>query len=140
MTDTIRTSITELRSLGRDGLVARWNELFDQPPPSNLSVQLLRSGIAYELQTRWLSGLGRRARDELKRVAVSPTARPARQPRAGAQLMREWNGVPHIVDIIDGGFLYRGKNYKSLTAIAREITGARWSGPRFFGLRPRAAA
>lgn len=139
MTSTMAVSIAELHSLDRDGLVARWTEQFDQPPPSNLSVQLLRSGIAYDLQARRVGGLGTRAKDELKRAAASPIARPAHQPRAGAQLVREWNGIPHIVDIIDRGFLYGGKNYKSLTAIAREITGAHWSGPRFFGLRTRAA-
>ncbi len=53
--------------------------------------------------------------------------------------MREWNGVAHIVDIVEGGYRYRSKQYKSLTAIAYEITGARWSGPRFFGLKPRAS-
>lgn len=137
MTCTISALITDLQPLGRQDLITQWANVFDRPPPSNLSVQLLRSGIAYELQARRVGCLGKRIRDELKRVGASPNARPARQPRAGTQLMREWNGVPHIVDIVDGGFLYRGQKYRSLTAIALEITGAHWSGPRFFGLRTR---
>lgn len=55
-------------------------------------------------------------------------------PRPGARLMREWNGRMHVIDVIDGGFCFEGKTYRSLSAIARRITGARWSGPRFFGL------
>ena len=57
----------------------------------------------------------------------------------GARLVREWNGVSHTVDVTDHGFEWRGERYGSLSAIAREITGARWSGPRFFGLNGRAA-
>ena len=55
-------------------------------------------------------------------------------PQPGARLMREWNGKMNVIDVIDGGFSFEGKTYRSLSAIARRITGARWSGPRFFGL------
>ena len=65
---------------------------------------------------------------------VSPPA----SMKAGARLVREWNGIAHIVDIVDGGFRYRDKTYASLTAIAKEITGAHWSGPRFFGIKGKA--
>lgn len=139
MSEAVGATLADLASLSREGLVMRWQGVFNQPPPSNLSVQLMRSAIAYELQSGPAGGLSKRARDELRRVATSPGKRPARQPRAGAQLVREWNGVPHIVDIVDGGYVYQGKAHGSLTAIAFEITGARWSGPRFFGLKTRAA-
>lgn len=139
MTDSVDAAVVALQALQRESLAARWIDVFKQPPPSNLSVQLMRSGLAYELQTRHAGGLGKRTRDGLKQAAISPTSRPARHPRAGAQLVREWNGVPHIVDIIDGGYVYRERTYTSLTAIAFEITGARWSGPRFFGLKTRTA-
>lgn len=139
MSEAVGATIAELALLSREALVRRWQGVFNQLPPSSLSVQLMRSAIAYELQCRSSSGLSKRARDELRRVATSPEKRPARQPRAGAQLVREWNGVPHIVDIVDGGYVYQEKAYGSLTAIAFEITGARWSGPRFFGLKTRTA-
>lgn len=137
MTEDLATSLADLPSLAREQLINRWRDLFKQSPPANLSVQLMRSAIAYELQAGAGGGLSKRARDELRRVAISPAARPARQPRSGAQLVREWNGVPHIVDIVEDGYVYRGQAYASLTAIAFEITGARWSGPRFFGLKQR---
>lgn len=139
MKDVLTFSISDLRSRDREDLVARWAEVVGRPPAPNLSVQLLRAGIAYELQAKQLGGLSRRSKEELTRMLSSSAAKPARRPRSGAQLMREWNGVAHIVDIADGAFLYRDKTYKSLTAIAFEITGARWSGPRFFGLKSRVA-
>jgi Protein of unknown function (DUF2924) len=137
MTVTVNAAVADLPSLSRQALVSRWQDVFKQLPPANLSVQRMRSAIAYELQSGLADGLSKRARDELRRVAISPKKKPARQPRAGAQLVREWNGVPHIVDIVESGYLYRGQTYTSLTAIAFEITGARWSGPRFFGLKSR---
>lgn len=66
------------------------------------------------------------------RAALAPAPRPLPQP--GTRLLREWNGRQHFVDVVDGGFVLDGKTYRSLSAIARQITGARWSGPRFFGL------
>jgi len=65
------------------------------------------------------------------------TARLALKP--GGRLLREWNRVTHVVDITEGGFAWNGQSYRSLSAIAREITGAHWSGPRFFGLKGKAA-
>lgn len=139
MTEDLAASLAGLQSGDRKVLVDRWVELFGLPPPPNLSSQLLRSGIAYELQATQAGALNRRTKEELVRLKGSPVARPARRPRAGAQLLREWNGVTHLVDIADHGFRYRDKTYKSLTSIAFEITGARWSGPRFFGLKSRAS-
>ena len=71
--------------------------------------------------------LTRAVRDD--RGTSSPTLKP------GGRLIREWNGVTHVVDVIDGGFVWNGQRYASLSPIARAITGARWSGPRFFGLK-----
>ena len=139
MIEDLAASLAGLQSCDRNVLVDRWVELFGLPPPTNLSVQLLRSGIAYELQATQVGALNRRTKEELVRLKRSSTTKPARRPRPGAQLMREWNGVAHIVEIVDGGFRYRGETYKSLTAVAYEITGARWSGPRFFGLKSQAS-
>lgn len=66
--------------------------------------------------------------------SASPPPRERQTVRAGARLIREWNGSNHVVDVIDDGFVYAGKRYRSLSKIAGEITGTNWSGPRFFGL------
>ena len=137
LTDDFALALVGLQASSRAALIAQWTELFRRPPPPSLSVQLLRSGVAYELQATQVGTLNRRTSEELVRLKESSTAKPARRPRSGAQLMREWNGVAHIVDIIEGGYRYRGETYRSLTAIAYEITAARWSGPRFFGLKSR---
>jgi hypothetical protein len=113
MIEDLATSLAGLQSCDRKVLVDRWVELFGLPPPPNLSVQLLRSGIAYELQATRVGTLNRRTKEELARLKGSSTAKPARRPRPGAQLIREWNGVAHLVDITDGGFRYRGKMHKS---------------------------
>jgi hypothetical protein len=65
---------------------------------------------------------------------ASPALRERQTVRAGARLIREWNGSNHVVDVVDDGFVYSGRRYRSLSKIAREITGTNWSGPRFFGL------
>lgn len=124
----------------REVLMAQWVELFGRPPAPNLIEQLLRAGIAYERQAQTHGRLGRRLRDDLLRRAASPDRQPTQHPRAGAQLVREWNGVTHVVEVIEDGFRYKDRTFASLTAIAFEITGARWSGPRFFGLRARTAS
>jgi len=72
--------------------------------------------------------------NQIDSIAVSPGPRLRRQLAPGARLVREWNGRTHVVDVIEGGFVFQAKVHKSLTAIARQITGAHWSGPRFFGL------
>jgi len=69
---------------------------------------------------------------EVKPKVSSPALKP------GGRLLREWNGVTHVVDVTDGGFVWKGETWRSLSAIAREITGAHWSGPRFFGLNGKA--
>lgn len=68
------------------------------------------------------------SKEKTRTKTVSPAMRP------GGRLLREWNGVTHVVDVIEGGFMWNGQTWRSLSAIAREITGAHWSGPRFFGL------
>ena len=98
--------------------------------------------IAYEMQARHYGELKSAIVRQLEKIASDKTEGA---PRAlvldpGARLIREWNGVTHTVDVTDDGFEWKGEQYGSLSAIAREITGARWSGPRFFGLNGRAAS
>ncbi|MFD0916532.1 DUF2924 domain-containing protein [Pseudahrensia aquimaris] len=173
-------SLAALDGAGRDALVNQWRDLVGRPPPPHTSVSLLRSVIAYELQTAALGTVPKRVERVLAGslsedrtggygaapvsavgaeallarggiiddVGITPTEKPAsRQPRlkpsqltpklaAGTQLVREWNGRTWQVEVVNGGFVCKGKRYRSLSAIAKMITGAHWSGPRFFGLRP----
>ena len=99
----------------------------------------LRRFIAFEMQSRRHGRLPRQVKATLEKGSGKkprPTC-PALKP--GGRLLREWNGVTHMVDVTGNGFTWNGRSYRSLSAIAREITGAHWSGPRFFGLTGKAA-
>jgi len=114
----------------------RYERSLNAPPPKGMSTLLLCRIVAFETQAAEYGGLGLRLRNQLRSIAdaggaVSPTV----YLKSDARLIREWNGVTHVVDRIGDGFSYRGKTYRSLSAIAKEITGAKWSGPRFFGLK-----
>jgi len=115
--------------------VAAWSEVFGTPVPKRLSRPFLRRFLAFEVQARQHGGLPKGFAEKLcKATSGNGHARsPALKP--GGRLIREWNGMTHVVDVLDEGFLWNGQRYASLSAIARAITGARWSGPRFFGLK-----
>ena len=126
----------ELLDLPRANLVDRYEQLPDMPPPKGLSTPLLRRIVAFEAQAAERGGLGARLRKQFQSIADEDGAiNPTVHLKVDARLVREWNGVTHVVDRMESGFSYRGKTYRSLSAIAKEITGAKWSGPRFFGLK-----
>jgi len=131
--------VAEIEVMDRCALVALWTDVFGGPPPKGLSRPALRRLVAFEVQAQALGGLPMGFAVRLERAAAdhAPTRRPERQ--AGGRLLREWNGVTHVVDVTTQGYRWRDRTWRSLSAIAREITGAHWSGPRFFGLtgRPR---
>ncbi|MBD3770810.1 MAG: DUF2924 domain-containing protein [Rhodobacterales bacterium] len=130
------TSGTDVQDLARADLVDRYEQLLDAPPPKGLSTPLLRRIVAFETQAVEHGGLGLRLRKQLRSIAdADGSVSPTTHLRSDARLVREWNGVTHVVDRVGNGFSYRGKTYRSLSAIAKEITGAKWSGPRFFGLK-----
>jgi hypothetical protein len=118
-----------------------WRRLHRAPPPMRLSRDLLMRGITYKLQERPLGGLSKSILSKLERLNRDSEAREAHKPvpaislKAGTRLVREWRGVTHTVVVQAQGFEWNGRRYRSLTIIAHEITGAHWSGPRFFGLR-----
>lgn len=121
----------------RSDLIAQYEQLTGAGAPSGLSISLLTAIIDYESQAALKGGLPVRIRRQLGAIAGDTPIAPAPASlRTGARLVRDWNGTSHVVDVEKGGFIYRERTYRSLSAIAREITGARWSGPRFFGLRP----
>lgn len=131
--------ISSLLELPRVELVQRWKALFRSDPPKGISTSLLLRAVAYQMQVKRFSGPRSALRATLKRT--NGAAGSGASPRAGsinlkpgARLVREWNGATHVVDVVAGGFSWEGKMHRSLSAIAHEITGARWSGPRFFGL------
>lgn len=129
-----------ISALSRQALLDAWREAKGHAPPLHLSTELLRYGLAYQLQAAATGGLSKRVTDALQQSRRPGATAPARKPRSGSLLVREWNGVPHHVEIVDDGYRYRDLVYRSLTAIAYEITGAKWSGPRFFGLKARSGA
>jgi hypothetical protein len=128
-----------LRDLTLDELRKEWRRLYRSQPP-RLSRDLLVRAVAYRIQELGYGGLSKATRRKLAslveaRDSDAGTAQVGVQRiRAGARLLREWNGRTHTVTVEEEGFTYAGRNYPSLSAIARQITGARWSGPRFFGL------
>jgi hypothetical protein len=142
----IEGEISRLRSLALLELRGEWRRLYHAEPPQ-ISRDLLVLGLGYRLQEIDQGGLGKTTRRKLQTIArslrktgrVGPTPSLALKP--GARLVREWRGRTHIVTATEDGFEYAGTSYPSLTKIAKKITGAHWSGPRFFGLlspgRPR---
>ena len=135
--------ISDLAGFSRAGLIEHWQELYGCNPPKGASMTFMVRAIAYELQAKYYGGLRSAAKRQLDKIAGSKTGDEVEGARRvpvldpGARLVREWNGVTHTVDVTNDGFEWRGEAYGSLSAIAREITGARWSGPRFFGLNER---
>ena len=130
-----RPTVAEIEAMDRAALVAAWSELFAAPVPRSLSQPFLRRMLAFEVQARACGGLPRRFVDDLARDVAALDAPRAPMPGPGGRLLREWNGVTHAVEVTETGYLWNGQTYRSLSAVARAITGARWSGPRFFGLK-----
>lgn len=126
--------LAEVESLDYADLKARYQEALRRPPPPRLSLDLLRRALAYQLQADWLGGLSPK-NEKLLQTSCSPRALNGhRKLETGSQLVREWQGQMHVVDVVESGYRWNGELYTSLSAVAREITGTRWSGPRFFGL------
>jgi hypothetical protein len=139
--EAVRAEIASLSELGFKGLRERWKALYGVEPPSKIGRSLLIRGVAYRIQERAFGGLKPATRRLLARVGEDAAARrsrikaPRRQVGTGTVLIREWQGTTHRVTVLDAGALFDGKCYRSLSQVAREITGSRWSGPLFFGLR-----
>ena len=121
-----------LRALSPDELRKEWRRLYRSQPP-RLSRDLLVRAIAYRIQELRYGGLSKATSRKLaalmqaRRSDEEIALEGAQRIRAGARLVREWNGRTHTVTVEEEGFTYAGRSYRSLSAIAREITGARWS-------------
>ena len=135
----LEATIRELAGLPRPDLTEHWRQLYRTAPPKGISRPLLTRAVAYGIQVKRTGGLKPAVRRQLRKAADGDSARAAANLKSekvtpGMRLIREWNGSSHVVEAVDGGFVWNGKRYGSLSAVARAITGARWSGPRFFGL------
>jgi hypothetical protein len=132
--------IGRLSDLGLVELREVWQQRIG-PPPTIASTELTRRWLAWELQARVRGGFDTQTRRRLRQLSKSLRAGTAANPGAqpspipGSVLMREWNGVTHRIMVLDHGFAWNGERYSSLSQIAFRVTGTRWSGPRFFGLR-----
>jgi len=135
-----------LTTASRQDLIAHWEAAYRRPPPKGISRRLLEYAAAYNIQVRRYGGLKPSTKRKLRQIAEAARERrlkgtKAEAPKArrhlgtGTRLMRDWHGTTHTVDVVEGGFRYNGKTYKSLSEIAKLITGAHWSGPRFFGVK-----
>ena len=132
-------AVRALAAMNIDALRVEWRRRFDDPPPAVRAADLLRRCLADRIQRgemgadaeveRKLRELVRTYRLGRKALSVRPRFRP------GTLLEREHNGRIYRVEVLQAGFRYAGRDWKSLSQIAREITGVRWNGPRFFGLR-----
>ena len=138
--EALAAEIAALGEMTYTDLRFAWRRLYQVHPPKKLSRNLLELGVAWKLQERVLGGLSattKRQLDELARtLATKSDLVKARKVslRLGARLIRAWGGETHEILVVEDGFVWRGKTWESLSMIAREITGTRWSGPRFFGL------
>lgn len=151
--------LADLETLDRAALATRWEAHMRRRAPKASSRMFLLRALSYELQSKHVAGL---TKADLKRLNLnlenhptkavppdnekttvlraSPVPKSKREPSvrttlvAGSRLVREWNGQAYTVLVIKEGFVYRDRTWNSLSAIAKDITGAHWSGPRFFGL------
>jgi hypothetical protein len=139
---TILTQLAALKGAPAGLLKARWRELFDTEPPA-YNRRFLESRLAYRIQELAHGGLSRDTLERLKAMAgqyaaqgpAERKARPLLRPVAGTKLIRDWEGVEHCVTVRSDDFEYLGRPYKSLSSVAREITGTKWNGWVFFGLK-----
>jgi hypothetical protein len=142
MTDTVLAQLAALKTTPTPDLKKQWRQLFEtEPPPYNR--RFLESRLAYRIQELAYGGLKPETIRRLEalgeqldggKIAVRKT-RADERPIAGTRLIREWQGVEHTVTVMNDGYEWQGRPYKSLSAIARAIAGSRWNGWVFFGLK-----
>jgi hypothetical protein len=142
---TVEAELDRLVSMPIAGLRARYRELFRAEPPKAFGPDLLRRSIAHRIQEKAYGGLSRETRRLLDQLIRAARAKPngrielPRRIKAGSELVRRWKGKSYRVMVMADGFAYDGKTFTNLSEIATAITGTRWNGPRFFGLRSPSA-
>ncbi len=140
MSSDLEQQIEGLRRMSREQLKNRWRDLYRAAPPVAFTPDLLARGIAWRMQVSELGGPPPHICQMLGGSGeVVPRRRRARTRvslRPGNRIVRRWRGRTYVVEVTDGGLMYEGATYSSLSVIASKITGTRWSGPKFFGLVP----
>lgn len=140
MDPTSRPDLASLAQLTPKQLRVYWLQWFDRPAPAKIRRALLVYALAYRMQERAAGGLTTATRTTLHQIAKAVKSNPVTgaiaAPRLtpGTHVIREWKNERHQVTVEAAGFIYRGQRYRSLSEIARRITGTRWSGPLFFGV------
>jgi hypothetical protein len=146
VSETLEVEIAALPKMNIAQLQAKWRQALKQAPPPHIRKQLLVPLLAYKLQEQAFGGLKPEVKRRLRELAAGFDRNPRKaggqftdsiRIKPGTRLIRQWEGKTHQVTVGEAGFEYDGELYKSLSVIARLITGTRWSGPLFFGLRGR---
>jgi hypothetical protein len=127
--------IAGLGGLSRADLIERWIEFHGATPSKTLTKDILVRGIAYAMQEQLHGGLTRAEKKALAALARGNTTSATGHLRPGTRLYRTWRGTNHEVLVLEDGYSWQSRTYASLSEVARDITGTRWSGPRFFGLK-----
>jgi len=139
--EKLSQELKDLEAQTDNELKDRWRGLYGTKLPPKIHRSLLVAAIAHRIQEKALGALKSSVRRHLIQAVNNPaTCRPSTghlspRPRAGTVLVRDWGGVTHQAQVLEDGIVFRSQRYKSLSEVARVITGARWSGPLFFGLR-----
>lgn len=141
--EAVESAISALDGMDPAALRQRWREVYGTEPPPRIKSGLLRLAVAYRIQERALGGLKPSSKKLLQMHAVNarrggdrsvPVPRRAIRLSPGTQLVREWNGSTVLVEVVEDGFRWKDRSFKTLSAVAVAITGTKWSGPKFFGL------
>jgi hypothetical protein len=137
---TFTGKLDSLPTLTKAQLIELWIEHFRTAPPPKIRRELMVSFLAYRLQEREYGGLSHKARKLLEEVAKTSTSKRQKSNESvPTSYLRMWRNEMHEVTSTDDGYEYRGEHFSSLSRIARKITGTSWSGPAFFGIKPRKA-
>jgi hypothetical protein len=136
MDNSVLKQISELDGLPKDQLRERWTALFGSPPAVD-DKRVLVSRLAYRIQELKFGGLSKQTVDRLNSLSITVDTVPQKRgmPLAGTRYIRVWRGTKYEVTVTNGGYEFEGRPYRSLTAIAKDITGAHWNGNLFFGVR-----
>jgi len=131
MKESLPASLTlgAVMMMDRAGLADLWEVVFDSPPPDKAHIDMLRQAVGWQIQAQESSGLDSGTRRMLMRGYVDLAL------SGGTKLVRQWQGISHQVTVLDRGFEYEGHVYRSLSAVARRITGTAWNGLTFFGVK-----
>ncbi|WP_254442585.1 DUF2924 domain-containing protein [Ruegeria arenilitoris] len=132
-TEEMSILISEIETFDRAACLECWRETFGRSPPKYLSPQFMKRVLIWDMQNKALGNVSAKTTRRLKQIAAGKTSPTTVRP--GSHLVREWNGRTYQVEVVDGGYVMDGKSWRSLSAIAKHITGAHWSGPRFFGVQ-----